>query len=179
MSEEGQRYAPESIEGFIEDQALLLLYDCLLLHPLPPSPVRKLSLFLSLPVCRRVSLVMGEGGRGEKAWSSVNNSVLSGSHSTVILHYLTQKQVFLFLEEGFQLRKIWDRSCHPPYFSPNRFLHQFCRMFQTRSSYNCKINNKGLQFCQSLATIAVLQIQTGREEIMNEKVGSVSRFFSF
>ncbi len=30
----------------------------------PPSPVSKLSLFLSLPVCRRSSLLMGDGGGG-------------------------------------------------------------------------------------------------------------------
>jgi hypothetical protein len=34
----------------------------LLAHPfLPPSPVSRLSLFLSLPVCRRSSLLTGEG----------------------------------------------------------------------------------------------------------------------
>ncbi len=45
-----------------------------------------LSLFLSLPVCRRLSLLTGEGGWGgrgaksygdEKAWSAINNSILS------------------------------------------------------------------------------------------------------
>ncbi len=60
----------------------------LLTHTLPPSTVSKLSLFLSLPVCRRSSLLTGEGGGGdeggaksydgEKAWSSVNPSILSG-----------------------------------------------------------------------------------------------------
>jgi hypothetical protein len=51
----------------------------------PPSPlsVSKLSLFLSLPVCRQSRLLTGEGGRGaqffdrEKAWPSINHSVLS------------------------------------------------------------------------------------------------------
>jgi hypothetical protein len=36
----------------------------LLAQPLPPSPVSKLSLFLSLPVCRRPSLLTGEEGGG-------------------------------------------------------------------------------------------------------------------
>jgi hypothetical protein len=36
----------------------------LLAHPLPPSPVSKLTLFLRLPVCRPSSLLTGEGGRG-------------------------------------------------------------------------------------------------------------------
>jgi hypothetical protein len=59
--------------GFLEMIRLLRL-------PLPPSPVSKLSLFLSLPVCCRSSLLTGEGGgRGaesydrKKAWSSINN----------------------------------------------------------------------------------------------------------
>ncbi len=56
-----------------------------LAHP-SPSPVSKLSIFLSLPVCRRLSLLTGEGGRGvcgaksygrEKAWSSISHSILS------------------------------------------------------------------------------------------------------
>ncbi len=56
--------------------------------PPPPSPVNKLSLFRGLPVCRRSSL-SGSGGRGlwrgEKAWSSINHSILSGytSHTNI------------------------------------------------------------------------------------------------
>ncbi len=55
--------------------------------PLPLCPVKKLSLLLSLPVCRRSSLLMGEGGGGrmggrgvdgEKALLSINHSILSG-----------------------------------------------------------------------------------------------------
>ncbi len=52
----------------------------------PPPSRHKLSLFLSLPVCRRSSLLTerrrewGVGGAksydGEKAWSSVNHSIL-------------------------------------------------------------------------------------------------------
>jgi hypothetical protein len=48
-----------------------------------PSPVSKSSLFLSLPVCRRSSLLRGGGGRGaesydrKKAWASINCSNLS------------------------------------------------------------------------------------------------------
>ncbi len=42
----------------------------LLAHPRPPapSPVSNLSLFLSLPVCRRLSLLMREGGGG-RGWA--------------------------------------------------------------------------------------------------------------
>ncbi len=58
-----------------------------LLHPPPHSPVSIVSLFLSLPVCRRSSLLTGEGGGGgggavthhrEKAWPTINHSILSG-----------------------------------------------------------------------------------------------------
>jgi hypothetical protein len=57
----------------------------LLSYPLPPTPMIKLSLFLSLPVFCRSSLLAGRGGGGvgiksfdsEKAWSSINYSILS------------------------------------------------------------------------------------------------------
>ncbi len=58
---------PESNESFIEFQAFLRSYDS---APRPsssppPSPVSNLLLFLSLPVCRRSSLLKGEwGGKG-------------------------------------------------------------------------------------------------------------------
>ncbi len=58
--------------------------------PSPSFLVSKLSLFLSLLVCRQTSLPTGEGGGewgwrrshitvydGEKAWSSINHSILS------------------------------------------------------------------------------------------------------
>jgi hypothetical protein len=51
-------------------------------RPLPPPlpPVSKLSLFLSLPVCRQSSLLTEEGGGGrgaesydlKKAWATIN-----------------------------------------------------------------------------------------------------------
>ncbi len=54
--------------------------------------------FLNLPVCRHLSLLTGEGGgvdgRGaklygrEKAWSSINNSVLSERESYRPVHGL-------------------------------------------------------------------------------------------
>ncbi len=53
---------PEMIEWFIEDQAFLRSYDSTPRTPPPPtSPVSKSSLFLSLPVCRRSSLLTGKG----------------------------------------------------------------------------------------------------------------------
>jgi hypothetical protein len=53
----------------------------------PSSPVSNLSLFHNFPVCRRSSLLSGEVGGGgggakssdrEKAWPSINHSMLSG-----------------------------------------------------------------------------------------------------
>jgi hypothetical protein len=62
--------------------AFLRSYD---LAPRPLSPVGKLSLLLSPPVCRRSSLLTGRGGGGgaesshrKKAWPSINYSLLSG-----------------------------------------------------------------------------------------------------
>ncbi len=55
-------------------------------HPLSPSPVSNLFLFLNLPVCRRSSLLTWGGGRGgrgaksddhETAYPSMNHSRLS------------------------------------------------------------------------------------------------------
>ncbi len=72
----------DSIEWFIEDQAFLLDFDSLPTR-IPPSPVSKLSLFQSLPVCHQSSLLTGEGGGGgreaksfdrEKAWPSLYKS---------------------------------------------------------------------------------------------------------
>ncbi len=75
---------PKSIEWFIEDQAFSMSYD--LARPPPPSLISRLSLFLSLPVCRSVKHnrywrergVWGGGGAksydAQKAWSSRQNS---------------------------------------------------------------------------------------------------------
>ncbi len=63
--------------------------------PTLPHPVSKLSLFLSHPVCRLSNLLTGEGGGGgegarlyvgEKAWSSINHSIIS-----VLLNTVTDK----------------------------------------------------------------------------------------
>ncbi len=71
----------------------------------PTSPVSKLSLFRSLLVCRRSSLLTGEGGRGgrwaksyhcKKAWSSVNNSILSALSYDLKNLYVKFVSVFLF-----------------------------------------------------------------------------------
>jgi hypothetical protein len=65
-------------------------------HPLTPSPVGKSSLFLSLPVCRRSSLLNeGGGGQtydGEKAWSSIIHSIPSVAqhmHSYMLSSHMT------------------------------------------------------------------------------------------
>jgi hypothetical protein len=53
---------PESTELFIEGQLSCCRKIWLLPRPLPPSlGISKLSLLFSLPVCRRSSLLMGEG----------------------------------------------------------------------------------------------------------------------
>jgi hypothetical protein len=52
---------PGRIEWFIEDQAFLWAPS-----PFPLSRQTKFFLFLSLPVCRRSSLLSGEGGGGVK-----------------------------------------------------------------------------------------------------------------
>jgi hypothetical protein len=55
----------ESIEWFIENKAFSRSYDSAPPHPLLyPSPDSKLSLLLSLPMCRRSSLLTGERGGG-------------------------------------------------------------------------------------------------------------------
>ncbi len=74
--------APESIEQFIEVFLAVILFGSSS-TPYIPSSVRKLSLFLSLPVCSPSSLLPegGEGGRGvkiksydrKKAWPSIES----------------------------------------------------------------------------------------------------------
>jgi hypothetical protein len=73
--------------------------------PPPPLPVSKLTFFLSLPVCRRSSLLTGEGGgsRGgaksddvEKAWSSINHSILSGSIPWRWSHFCLNSSIACF-----------------------------------------------------------------------------------
>ncbi len=75
----------KSVEWFIEDQAFLPSYDLAPPTPLSHPRVSKLSLYLSFPLCRRLSLIDGEGSGGakshdaEKAWSSIiNHSIPSG-----------------------------------------------------------------------------------------------------
>ncbi len=72
-----------------------------------PTPLshEQVSLFLSLPVCCRSSLLTGEGERGgrgtwtklydrEKAWHSINQSILSGPQSLVTPLQVTFHQGF-------------------------------------------------------------------------------------
>jgi hypothetical protein len=56
----------------------------LLAHPLPPSPVSKLSLFLGLPVCRRSSLLTGEG---ERVGEEPNHTTARKPGPLEIIHY--------------------------------------------------------------------------------------------
>ncbi len=81
--------------------------------PPPPPPVSKLSLYLSLPLCRRSSLLTGGGGRGaksyddgEKAWPSINHSILS--------------------MRGFFTTWSGNFYCRPHLFEPKR-IFWFCK----------------------------------------------------
>jgi hypothetical protein len=73
------------LNDFIENQAFSPSYDSAPSTPyLLPSPVSKLSLFLSLPICCRSSILPREGVQGSqiirrkrKPWSSINHSILS------------------------------------------------------------------------------------------------------
>jgi hypothetical protein len=69
-------YNPEYCDMYIEDQAICGRMIWLLAHPLPLSPVSMLSLFLSLPVCRWLSLQTGEGG-GDRRGAKLYDLVLS------------------------------------------------------------------------------------------------------
>jgi hypothetical protein len=79
-------HIPENSYGLEEYQAFSPSYD-LAPSPSHPSPVKKLSVFPSLIVFRRSSLLTGEGCRGglggarsyvsEKAWFSINCSMFS------------------------------------------------------------------------------------------------------
>ncbi len=85
----GHRFlSTESIEWFVEDQAFWRSYNSAT-HPPTPSSFSKLPLFLSPPVCRRSSLLTGEGGGGgrgsisynrEKAWPSIHHAILYAPH---------------------------------------------------------------------------------------------------
>jgi hypothetical protein len=105
---------PESIEWVIDDQAFSPSYDLAPRPPPPtpsPYPFSKLSLFLSLPICRRrSSLLTGEGGGGErgaksydsehseKAWSSINNSMLSALSSLSDINWFSVTSVSWFAQ---------------------------------------------------------------------------------
>jgi hypothetical protein len=73
---DSQVFEAENMERFIEDRS----NDS---APCRSHPGSKLSIFFSLPVCRRSSLqyirMRGVGRDGEKAWPSISNPILSGS----------------------------------------------------------------------------------------------------
>jgi hypothetical protein len=85
----------------------------LLAHPFPSPLLSSVScrLFLGLPMCRRSSLLMGEGRGevegaesydGEKAWYSMNHSILSVRIFSIRIHYVR----FVF---GSILDKKWKK----------------------------------------------------------------------
>jgi hypothetical protein len=100
----------------------------LLAHAPPPSSGTgsKLPLFLSLPVCRRSILLTGEeggGGRGaksddrEKAWSSINHSILSGEvpvrHAEGVMFLFSGQEPIYFIEnkeKTLRARASYDRG---------------------------------------------------------------------
>ncbi len=83
-------YYPENIKRFMEDQAFSLSYDLAPNHPLLPPPGQQ-----ARPATHTRDKLLprevGENGwgtktyDGEKAWSSLNRSILSGSTFLVIL----------------------------------------------------------------------------------------------
>ncbi len=111
----GQR----GLNDFIEAQAFLRSYE-----PIPPpSPVSKLSLFLSLPLCRRPSLYWQERAGVEpdqsydrkKAWASINRSILSGlwAHGIVAVAFainLKEQLRTAYNPRGLRHRKV---GCFP------------------------------------------------------------------
>ncbi len=78
--------APESIKWFTEDQAFSPSYDVAPRPPPSPSPVSNIDRRHTGRLRMRDKLLTGEGGRGwgeaypddgEKAWFSINHSILS------------------------------------------------------------------------------------------------------
>jgi hypothetical protein len=79
----------ESIANFREHQAFLRSYDLAPPHPLSPSRPQGVSLSQSscVSLVELSDWIMGGGGLpydGEKAWSSINHSILSCQKSTTL-----------------------------------------------------------------------------------------------
>jgi len=82
-------YTAESIQWFIEDQAFVKFYDSAPHPPHPnPAPVSNLSLFLSLPVCRRWAYWQERGEGSVRGATNLNYkySILSGAQEDPRLH---------------------------------------------------------------------------------------------
>jgi hypothetical protein len=114
-------------------------------RPLPTLPVIKLSILLSLPVCRLSSLLTGEGkgggGRGaesyhrEKAWASIN--VQSSLHAVMQIRRGVALSKIYALSRKVMLSKIEHR---PLWFnftvtSYNKITQIYCRQ-----NFTTKIN---------------------------------------
>jgi hypothetical protein len=141
--------APESTECFIEDQAFLRSYDSapLLAHPLfLSSPVSKLPLF-SVSCESSVELTDGRwgggGGRGakpydrEKAWLSINHSILSGLPGALPPKKLNQgreRGTAKCSKSFLKQRYFWVVSCKSFYFFDFNYL---------RNSRSC-IKHRGI-----------------------------------
>ncbi len=113
-----RKLGPERIECFIDAQVFLWSSES---APCPPSPVIKLSLFLSLPLCRPPSLLTGGRGIGarsydrKKAWASINRSILSGlwAHGIVAVAFainLNEQLRTAYNPRGLRHRKL---GCFP------------------------------------------------------------------
>ncbi len=99
-----------------------------------PSPVIKLSLYHSLPVCRRSGLLTGEGrGRSQiirrrESWSSVNHSILSASSPPERALWGLSNMNELCLNGIIAMGLVYPLSEHVDIF-PVRLVSTFHRVF--------------------------------------------------
>ncbi len=115
-------------------------------RPPPPNPslVRKLSLFLSLPVCRRSSFLSGwaraKSYACEKAWPSINHSILSSVYQrksrvkkTITFKFLTKLTKATKRQNFFLLLKKVIKNSEISVFGPLVFLYNCVAAFSTNS----------------------------------------------
>ncbi len=117
-----------------------------------PSPVSNWSLFLTLPVCRWSSLLAEEGGKGggggaktyggEKAWSSINRSILWSRWIQWSLAWVYPYGFLLWLASLYRRENASETSC--------------VTVFSDKSARLCLLI-KMLQCCALLCHAAVSQ----------------------
>ncbi len=115
--------------------------------PLPPSPVSKLSLFLSLPVCRHPAFLTGEGEgmdeepnyrTGEKAWPSINHSILSGEGVLLVFIWVWTNPI-VNLQKQLNGQYQDDVSCTTLSFSFNLWM-QYRKIGRGKTSEEARSN---------------------------------------